>query len=503
VRARGFAPTIAVLLVAAVSCTSSEGPLRALAAPPPGEAGSGPPERIRKRGELRWGGDIQGGEPYVFEGEGGKLVGFEVEIADAIARRLGVKARFVQVAWSSLVPALERGDYDIAMNGLELTRDRAERLRLSKPYYVYSETLAVRKGDPIRFLDLSGRRVGTLNQTYAHQLLERIGADVALYEGVQEPYMDLVAGRLDAVLLDNVIADAYGCPLPEVDCVKGDAALGGYVIGVRKDEADLQRAIDESLAAMKADGELRRILERWKLWDGRQEGPPPGVGASRTRERHSFEWRHARLFLEGALTTLWLSVASFALAVLLGLGLAVARVTGGPVTRAAATAYVEIFRGTPVLLQLYVLYFTLAPVLRLGAFSAAVVGLALNYAAYEAEIYRGAIQSIPRGQTEAASALGLSTWQTLRHVILPQALRMGLPAMTNDFVALLKDSSVVGVITVVELTKRMTIAAVDLNDWVVPGLACAALYFMMSFPLSQLARRLEKKLHVDARPAHV
>jgi polar amino acid transport system substrate-binding protein len=162
--------------------------------------------------------------------------------------------------------------------------------------------------------------------------------------------------------------------------------------------------------------------------------------------------------------------------------------------------YVEIFRGTPVLLQLYVLYFALAPVLRLSAFGAAIIGLGLNYAAYEAEIYRGALLSLPRGQTEAASALGLSRLQTLRHVLLPQGLRMALPAMTNDFVALLKDSSVVSVITVVELTKRMTIAGVDLNDWLVPGLACAALYFAMSFPLAELARRLERRLQRDSHP---
>jgi polar amino acid transport system substrate-binding protein len=178
----------------------------------------------------------------------------------------------------------------------------------------------------------------------------------------------------------------------------------------------------------------------------------------------------------------------------------VTRVFGNRAAAAAAATYVEIFRGTPVLLQLYVLYFALAPVLRLGALEAAVLGLGLNYAAYEAEIYRGALLALPRGQTEAAHSLGMSRWQTLRHVLVPQALRMALPAMTNDFVALLKDSSVVSVITVVELTKRMTISAVDLNDWIVPGVACAALYFAMSFPLAHLARVLERRLHRDSNP---
>ncbi|HEY4158312.1 MAG TPA: amino acid ABC transporter permease, partial [Polyangiaceae bacterium] len=123
-----------------------------------------------------------------------------------------------------------------------------------------------------------------------------------------------------------------------------------------------------------------------------------------------------------------------------------------------------------------------------------VLGLGLNYAAYEAEVQRGALLAIPRGQTEAASALGLSQGQILRHVLLPQSLRNALPAITNDFVALLKDSSLVSVITVVELTKRMTIASAELRTWLLPGLLCAALYLAMSVPLSRWALRLERRL---------
>jgi polar amino acid transport system substrate-binding protein len=184
----------------------------------------------------------------------------------------------------------------------------------------------------------------------------------------------------------------------------------------------------------------------------------------------------------------------------LGALLAIARRYGGTPARAFARGYIELFRGTPVLLQLYVLYYGLGPYYALGPITAAVLGLGLNYAAYEAEVYRGALAAIPRGQTEAAKALGLGTGQALRHVLLPQALRNALPAMTNDFVSLLKDSSLVSVITVIELTKRMTIAAVDLRDWLVPGLACAGLYLAMSLPLAELARRLERRLARDNRP---
>jgi polar amino acid transport system permease protein/polar amino acid transport system substrate-binding protein len=377
---------------------------------------------------------------------------------------------------------------------------------------VYGETLAVRAGSPFRTLgELAGKRVGTLNQSVAHDLLTARPLEAVLYEGQQEPYFDLANGRLDAVLLDHVIADVYGCVLPAVRCLPGDVARGVYVGGVRRDQPELKRALDAALGAMSADGELRRILTAYKLWDPRQEGlaapaaasaptAVPAVTAGADAPRRHFDGAQLGLFLHGALLTLLISVASFAIALPLGLLLAIARGYASRPVAFAAASYVEIFRGTPVLLQLYVLYFGLAPLVRLGPFEAAVLGLGLNYAAYEAEVQRGALLAVPLGQSEAARSIGLGVWQTLRHVLLPQSLKNALPALTNDFVALLKDTSLVSVITVVELTKRMTIAAVDLRDWVVPGVACAALYFALSFPLSRLSLHLERRLDHDSHP---
>jgi polar amino acid transport system substrate-binding protein len=147
-----------------------------------------------------------------------------------------------------------------------------------------------------------------------------------------------------------------------------------------------------------------------------------------------------------------------------------------------------------VLLQLYVLYYGLAPWVTLDALTAAVLGLGLNYAAYESELYRAGLDAVPVGQTEAALALGMSRPMALRRIVLPQAIRVALPGIANDFIALLKDTSLVSVITVVELTKQMTITAVDLRSWLVPGALCAAIYLALSLPLSHLARRLEARL---------
>jgi polar amino acid transport system substrate-binding protein len=325
--------------------------------------------------------------------------------------------------------------------------------------------------------------------------------DVAkVYEGNEEPYTDLELGRTDAVLLDNIIADRYGCTAghPTLKCLPYDVARGTYVIGIRRADPELKQAIDAALAAMRADGELERILRKSHLWDDRQTEAPPSEGHANLAR--GFDGGLGLQFLAATRVTLELSVMAFLLAVPIGAALAVARVYGSRPVAGAARLYIELFRGTPVLLQLYVLYYGLAQVVSLGPVEAAVLGLGLNYGAYEAEVYRGALLAIPRGQSEASRALGLGPAQTLWHVLLPQALRLALPPMTNDFVSLLKDSSLVSVITVIELTKRMTIAAVDMRGWLIPGLLCAALYLALSFPLSELARRLERRLARDQRP---
>ena len=473
--------------------------------------------RLRARGTLRWGGDIQGGEPYVYRDprDSSRLVGFEVEIADGLARRLGVRAEFVQNDWQNLIPSLERGDFDVILNGLEVTPARRERVAFTRPYYAFTETLVVRRNSPVQQLpELAGARVGTLNASLASDLLAATpGVQVVLYEGVQEPYLDLEDGRLAAVVLDNIIASRYGLTRPTLRAAASVGA-GVYALAVRPDEPQLLRSLDDALAGLIHEGELRAILTRWQLWDQNQvqlerikapdaTAAPTLARSARPDARPSQEVAAGRqaqtlqqlpLFLRAAGFTLLISALAMGLAVAGGLLLSVAGLHGGPVLRPVVRTYIEVFRGTPVLLQLYVLYYGLAPLLTLSAFTAAVVGLGLNYAAYEAELYRAGLQAVPPGQSEAALALGMSRALTLRRIILPQALRVAVPGIANDFIALLKDSSLVSVITVVELTKQMTISAVDVRGWLGPGLLCAALYLALSYPLSRLARRLERRL---------
>ena len=170
---------------------------------------------------LRWGGDLQGGEPYVFQDphDPARIVGFEVEIADALARRLGVRAHFVQNDWQLLIPSLERGDFDIVLNGLEVTEARRARVAFTRPYFAFAATLVVRRDEPaVRSLaDLRGHRVGTLGGSLSNDFVAAVpGVDVVPYEGTEEPYLDLEQGRLDGVVLDDIIAERYGLVRPRL-----------------------------------------------------------------------------------------------------------------------------------------------------------------------------------------------------------------------------------------------------------------------------------------------
>lgn len=479
---------IAAVVVATVS-------LAAQGAPPPA---------------LRWGGDAEGGAPFVEADprDPAIVVGFDVEIAALVARSLNRPAQFVQITFTELDQAVRRGDFDIGLSGIEDTPARRASVAASIPYYEFHEVLTVRAADRDRIrtlADLKGRRVATLGGTIAYETLlaaERThGIQAVSYDDDVHPYSDLLVGRVDAVLLDNVLADRSMRRMTGLVTQPDNVRTGHYIIIVSPEHAALRDQVNQALLAAMADGRLEAIFRKWNVWNDDQARL---FAASTTAARgpdviakQPSKWEITRNYLpslmRAAVITLVLSCLAMALAVMGGMAIAIARVYGGAVTRVAATAYVEVMRGTPVLLQLFVIYYGLASIIKLPAFLAALLGLGLNYAAYESEIYRSALEAIPRGQLDAAAVLGFTRWQTLRLIRGPQALRLALAPMTNDFVAMLKDSSLVSVLTVVELTKQTQIFATNLGSWVIPGALCAALYLALSLPLGHFARRLESR----------
>lgn len=460
---------------------------------------------------LLWAADSEGGAPYIFKDPDhlDRYIGFEVDLATALGRELGRRIEFRQYEFKSLISGLQRGDFDFAMNGVEVTPDRAKVVRFSRPYYVYTLQLVVRKEES-RFQSLDdckrlGAVVGTLEDTAAERLLDQKGIAKKVFGNQVEPYVDLELGRLDAVFLDLPIAVYYAQPNPKLKFVGEPMGEGLYAIAFRKDQEALAQQFDAALERLLESGQLRKIYEKWRLWNTAQEKLQTPEAVTDVLRASSRKWTPAvylPLLWEGAEVTIGLTVVSMVLAMVIGLPIALCRLYGPGPVRWAAVVYVEFFRGIPVLLLLYFLYYGLPVIaeayhlrvgLRLAPLEAAILGFGLNYAAYQAEIFRAGIHSIPVGQWEAAASLGMSRLLTFRRIIMPQAIRVILPPMTNDFVALFKDTSIVSIIAVVELTKEYQILAKSSLKYLEIGLVTAMLYLIMSVPLGYLSRSLEKR----------
>ncbi|HEV7927333.1 MAG TPA: ABC transporter substrate-binding protein/permease [Verrucomicrobiae bacterium] len=466
-------------------------------------------QAILARGELLWGADAEGGAPYVYPDpqKPEQMVGFEFDLANALAAHLGVKAKMVQNQWDQLLPALDRGNFDVILNGLEITADNRQHAAMSRPYYIYALQIVIRAdtAGPTNLDGLKGKTVGVLASSAAQRLLQRQdGINVKSYPGNVENFLDLKVRRLDAVVSDLPISLYYAKPDPALKFSGEPFSPGYYGIALRKEDVALLAAINQALEQFIHDGTLEKIYRRHGLWDERQAALAnyqPETVVQRKSISTLREWpRYLPLLLRGVVTTVELSVLGMALAVVTGLVVVLARLYGPAPVRWLAQAYVEVVRGTPLLIQLFLIYYGLPQIgLRLNAFLAGILGLGLNYAANEAENYRAGIQSIPKGQTEAALALGMTRWQILRRIVLPQALRVVIPPVTNDFIAMFKDSSIVSVITMVELTKVYGELATSTYDYIGLGLMTAGIYFALSYPASIFAGRLEKRLAYDRR----
>ena len=470
---------------------------------------------------LRWAAATDSNAPYAFYGPGNKLTGFELEIIQAIAREMGREPVFVPNDWDGLIPGLSRGLYDCVICGIEITPEKSQEVRFTNPYYVTYEQFVVKRGTPrVASLDqLAGKQVGTLSQTASFVMLSKTpGVIVKTYDEEVNAYADVVNGRLFGVLLDYPIAKYYAFANPNLQFTGPPFGQISYGIAVSRTNPALVDEINAALGRVITSGEMRDILSRWGLWTamvadtfGQPEDPSlPDTEyrafVAATAEQPSLMNRiigYARfwpLLLQASLLTIEVSILGMVGAVLLGFALAIMRVYGPFPLRWIATLYIELIRGTPLLIQLLILFYGLPNIgIKLEPFVAGVLGLALNYAAYEAENYRAGLLAIPKGQMEAARALGMTQRQGLFHVVIPQSFRLVLPPVTNDFISLLKDSSLVSMVTLVDLTGAYKQIATQTFDYFGAGLLVATFYLLIGLPFVRLARFTEQKLNPGSR----
>jgi polar amino acid transport system substrate-binding protein len=484
-------------------------------------------DTIRERGLLVWGADAEGGGPFVYprDDDPERCQGFEVELADLLAARLGAKAQFAQGQWDKLPDLLKRGDIDIVLNGYEWTPELERRYGTTIPYYIYQLQALVRRDDSLfqELDDLRAERgetprVAVLGASAAERYVRKTfgeAVEVVIYDGSTDAMraVELGIDGVDATVQDLPIVTFYEQRFPKLRRLGQPVEPGFYVVLTRPEDRSLVRALNDAILDCWQDGSFPAVLQRYGMWNEaqRQRGlvtdqqgdfrPDPiasSPAVDETDERHesvSDLSTRTPLLLKAAGITVFLSVCSMPLAMALGLLVAVGRLYGPLWLRGPLGWYVEIIRGTPLVLQLFVIFFLLPEWgLSVPRLIAGVSGLAINYSAYEAEIYRAGLQAIPRGQMEAALSLGMSRGLALRRIIIPQAVRLVIPPVMNDFIALFKDTAVCSVITIVELSKQYYIQAQSTGRVVELGLVTALLYLAMSYPLSLLVARMENRI---------
>jgi polar amino acid transport system substrate-binding protein len=484
--------------------------------------------QVKKK--LRFAADTESGAPYVFQDpeNPAKLTGFEYDIILAICQDLGYEPEFVQNQWDGLVPGLSRDDYDVAINGIEITNDRKRVVDFSEPYYITYEQLVVRKNqnDVTTLDDLRGKKVGTLKNSLAEKILQTHGGIIIKsYESEANSYKDLELERLEAVLIDQPVALYYAGWNPQLKLVGQPIGQVVYGIAIKKGREELLENINNAIANLYSSGKLREILESYKMWnyaialytkdskDQNEVNVPPKnyekfiKSQSKDLTYKDYLDRYISflpLFGEAAIVTMEISLLSMIVAIILGLFVALVRVYAPRPFSILAITYIEIIRGTPLLIQLFFIYYALPSFgLKISPYFAAVIGLGMNYAAYEAENYRAGLFAVSRGQMEAAISLGMTRNQALRHIIIPQAIRLVIPPVTNDFISLLKDSSLVSVITMVELTKLYNQLSNTYFDYIGTGIIVAVIYLLLGFPFVRLSQYVEKKFSFDKRETEI
>jgi polar amino acid transport system substrate-binding protein len=485
------------------------------------------PAAAQEKKPLRWGTDPTGGAPYVFRDAAGKFVGFEVELADYLSAKIGRTSVMKTGDWDKLPELLGKpvddDGIDIVLNGYELSEDLEKQYPSTIPYYIYRLALVINKDDAsdiIGWPDLRREKpgggkftVGVLGGSAAHGYMKSdlfrdkidvlINPDVATVIGLVE------SKRISATVQDTPAALYYVAHGKNLMIADEPRKPGFYVILTRPSDAELREQLNAALRAGIADGSIKAIYQKYGLWNVDQERlrywteqpwPPPFEEVKEGKEESpKADWGTMLLeLLRAAGMTIFLSLTSFPLAMLLGLLVALGRVYGPRWLALPLGVYVEFLRGTPLLLQLYFVFYLVpqvVPWLSFTPLAAGIIGLAINYSAYEAENYRAGLLAIPRGQMEAALALGMSPLTAIRTVIVPQAIRLVIPPVTNDFIALFKDTSVCSVILITELTRKYN-ELYNFNRDYIGELAfvTAGLYLLMSYPLALLARWLEVRV---------
>ncbi|MDF2661590.1 MAG: polar amino acid transporter permease [Paenibacillus sp.] len=426
---------------------------------------------------------------------GGEIVGMDIDIAKYITGRLGYELEIASMDFSGLIAALQTKRVDFAMSGMSVTEERKQSVTFSDSYYTARNTIVSHKDQAYENVEqLSGKLIGTQLGSVQDQYAQTIpGIQLKKLNKIADLIQELNSRRMDAAIVEDAVAIEMVRANPNLvlNFLPVSEQDNGYAIAFPK-QSELVDDFNRILREMKESGQLQQLTDKWF----EEKETSAGKGAEGKLIDFSVLEGYVPYILKGVYVTLLFTLVSALLGLLWGTILSLFKISGIRPLQWFATAYTSVFRGTPLLVQLTIIYYATPQLFNfdIPALLAAGLAFGLNSAAYLSETIRGGIMAVDKGQREAAIALGIPYRKMMVRIIFPQALRHILPALVNEFVALLKESSLVSVIGVAELMRRADVVRASTFRAFEALLLVAVIYYVLVLVLTSLARMLERRL---------
>ncbi|HEI8158483.1 TPA: ABC transporter permease subunit [Staphylococcus aureus] len=450
-------------------------------------------EKIKERGELRVGLSADYA-PMEFEHTvNGKTeyAGVDIDLAKKIAKDNNLKLKIVNMSFDSLLGALKTGKIDIIISGMTSTPERNKQVDFSDSYMMTKNIMLVKKdkvNDYKDIKDFNNKKVGAQKGTEQEKIAqtEIENASITSLSRLPDVILALKSGKVEGVVVEKPVAEAYLKQNPKlgISNVKFNEEEKDTVIAVPKDSPKLLSQINKTIKEVKDKGLIDKYMTN---------------AANAMNDDSGFISKYGSFFLKGIKITILISLIGVALGSILGAFVALMKLSKIKIISWIASIYIEILRGTPMLVQVFIVFFgiTAALGLDISALVCGTIALVINSSAYIAEIIRAGINAVDKGQMEAARSLGLNYRQTMKSVIMPQAIKNILPALGNEFVTLIKESSIVSTIGVGEIMFNAQVVQGISFDPFTPLLVAAALYFVLTFVLTRIMNMIEGRLNAS------
>ncbi|MEZ7571077.1 ABC transporter substrate-binding protein/permease [Streptococcus anginosus] len=444
--------------------------------------------------------------------------GYDVQIAKQVAKALGKKPLVVKTSWNGLIPALTSGKLDMIIAGMSPTAERKKEIAFSNSYYTSEPVVLVNKdgayANAKTLTDFKGAKITSQQGVYLYNLISQLtGAKQETAMGdFAQMRQALESGVIDGYISERpeaLTAESANSKFKMIQFKKGfevneeDATIA---IGMRKNDNRLEQ-VNAAIAKISAKDQVA-------LMDKMIQNQP--VETDTSKDKTTFFGQVTKIlkdnwpqFLRGAGLTLIISITGTIAGLIIGLLIGVYRTAPTAKNKALAllqtlfgwflNVYIEIFRGTPMIVQSMVIYYGTAQAfgVSIDRTIAAIFIVSINTGAYMSEIVRGGIFAVDKGQFEAATALGMTHNQTMRKVVLPQVVRNILPATGNEFVINIKDTSVLNVISVVELYFSGNTIATQTYQYFQTFTIIAVIYFVLTFTVTRILRYVERRFDTD------